>query len=507
MRQYSEQTKQRIRAIFTEKPNKISFQNKEKLAAFGPVLKKNKVIIIGAGISGLCSAYELEKKGYNVTILEAQEDHIGGRIRTFRHGNIYSEFGAMRIPEEHDLTLKYISELGLSNKLRPFIQESKDTFAYIRGTRVNRTDEGKETLKKKFKLSERELQMSVDDIWMESVIRTLTNLSKSEKEQLYSKHLSAKNLISLDQNSLYNNLKNSNLSRAAIEFVSSIYGVTTYLETALLEHLREELEGVWLNKFWEIEGGMDIIVKKFLSAIKANLLTGAVVKKIINHEKQAEVVYSYKEQDCKLSADWVICTIPLGVLTRLEIDKAFSKDKINAIRNVNYDSSTKIITRCENRFWELNDNIFGGGSVWDGGLGHTWYPSDNNISKNINISNSESMLISSYTWGMHARRIDSIPENDINNYVKNELKKIHLKMNASELIESKRWSWDNHEWSSGAFAFFNPGDQTDLYKELVNHEKKVLLAGEHCSFSHSWIQGALESALEVCNHIVNRRNE
>ena len=42
-----------------------------------------KVIIVGAGISGLVAGYDLTIAGYDVTILEAR-DRIGGRVLTIR---------------------------------------------------------------------------------------------------------------------------------------------------------------------------------------------------------------------------------------------------------------------------------------------------------------------------------------------------------------------------------------------------------------------------------------
>src|SRR6059058_1455717 len=44
------------------------------------------VVILGAGIAGLVSAYELQRAGYRVTILEAR-DRIGGRVWTVRGGD------------------------------------------------------------------------------------------------------------------------------------------------------------------------------------------------------------------------------------------------------------------------------------------------------------------------------------------------------------------------------------------------------------------------------------
>src|SRR5512146_388585 len=41
------------------------------------------VVVLGAGIAGLVSAYELQQAGYRVTVLEAR-DRVGGRVWTIR---------------------------------------------------------------------------------------------------------------------------------------------------------------------------------------------------------------------------------------------------------------------------------------------------------------------------------------------------------------------------------------------------------------------------------------
>ena len=90
-----------------------------------------KVIIIGAGLAGLASAYELQKLNCDVTILEAQS-RPGGRVLTFRifeETGLYAEAGAARIPGDHDLTLKYVRELGLT--LTPFYP-SEGNFVRLR---------------------------------------------------------------------------------------------------------------------------------------------------------------------------------------------------------------------------------------------------------------------------------------------------------------------------------------------------------------------------------------
>jgi monoamine oxidase len=94
-----------------------------------------KVIIIGAGLAGLASAYELRKLNYDVTIIEAQSTP-GGRVHTFRNfeePGLYAEAGAARIPRNHDLTLKYVREFGLP--LEPFYP-TEGKFILVRGART-----------------------------------------------------------------------------------------------------------------------------------------------------------------------------------------------------------------------------------------------------------------------------------------------------------------------------------------------------------------------------------
>ena len=64
------------------------------------------------------------------------------------------------------------------------------------------------------------------------------------------------------------------------------------------------------------------------------------------------------------------------------------------------------------------------------------------------------------------------------------------------------WSWDNHPWSSGAFAWFLPGQHTALYRDVVAREGRVFFAGEHASLAHTWMHGALESALRAVRDIL-----
>jgi monoamine oxidase len=66
------------------------------------------------------------------------------------------------------------------------------------------------------------------------------------------------------------------------------------------------------------------------------------------------------------------------------------------------------------------------------------------------------------------------------------------------------WSWDHWPWSRGAFAFYMPGQFATMHRDVIAPEwdRRVHFAGEHCSRTHTWIEGALESARAAVDNIM-----
>ena len=94
-----------------------------------------KVLILGAGMAGLVAGFELSKLGHDITILEART-RPGGRVHALRdpfQDGLFAEEGAARIPDEHDLTLKYVKVFNLP--LEPFYPATLKAVRFDRGSR------------------------------------------------------------------------------------------------------------------------------------------------------------------------------------------------------------------------------------------------------------------------------------------------------------------------------------------------------------------------------------
>ena len=89
---------------------------------------RKKIIVAGAGITGLCCAYELMKNGHEVVVLEAT-GRYGGHVFTGRDGlsdGLYADFGADHITKPgYEKLFDYVSEFNLTALPYPHAEGSE----------------------------------------------------------------------------------------------------------------------------------------------------------------------------------------------------------------------------------------------------------------------------------------------------------------------------------------------------------------------------------------------
>lgn len=460
------------------------------------------VVVVGAGLAGLCATYELERRGHRVTLLEADPQHLGGRVRTLRFAaGLYGEAGAMRIPAQHHITRHYVQSFGL--QLRRFVSSNPQAYYFLRGQRARVADA--QPLMQRYALLPAERGLAPDELWARAVGHTLDALGPEARADLTSDAPSSAAFRTLDAQSLQQLLESAGLSDEAIDLVAGTNGLESLARSAASEHVREELLQIWSQEFDEIVGGTDRLAHAFVQRLRQAPRCGCEVTRLTQRPDGRAAGATYRQHGAErhIEADYVLCTLPCPVLARIECAPALSAAKARTIRELGYESATKVLAVSQRRFWESEDGIYGGGTFTDLPIMALYYPSDNAADRSVQRAGRPGVLLASYSWGQAARRLAALPAGEREALALHHAARVHPQLRTPRMVlRTTSWSWDRHRLAGGAFAWFSPGQHSALHRHLLAPEGRLHFAGEHTSLAHSWMQGALQSALRAVQQIL-----
>ncbi|XP_044039946.1 L-amino-acid oxidase-like isoform X2 [Siniperca chuatsi] len=287
------------------------------------------------------------------------------------------------------------------------------------------------------------------------------------------------------------------LSSEALRMIGDLLNEQSLMYTALTEMLYDQTDISDRVVYDEVTGGSDHLPKAFLTVLDDPILLNSKVKRISQSHKGVVVSYQTGQQSSltDLPADVVLVTTTAKAALFIDFDPPLPIRKMEALRAVHYDSSTKIILTFSKKFWE-RDGIRGGKSITDLPCRFIYYPSHSfPTNKTIGV------LLASYTWSDDSLLFQGASDEDLKELALRDLAKIHGEQVWSLCtgVVVKRWSAD--PYSLGAFALFTPYQHLEYAKELFRKEGRVHFAGEHTAFPHAWIETSMKSAIRAANNI------
>ncbi|HXS05456.1 MAG TPA: FAD-dependent oxidoreductase [Rhizomicrobium sp.] len=472
------------------------------------------VLILGAGLAGMTAAYELRKAGYKVQLLE-YNDRPGGRNWSLYGGDSYTDIGGVtqkvqfapglyfnpgpwRLPHHHRGILYYCKQLNVA--LETFTMTNYN--AYIHSTKAF----GGKPLRR------REVDMDFSGYVAELLAKATSQnqlsgaLSKDEKDGLLQ---ILRFWGALDKNYEYKKGPiASELRGYAVQPGGGLMPPPVDSDPLPMKQLFASdmwgfLEGRaydYQTQLFEPVGGMGMIGKAFGKALTGSIKYNC---KVIDIKQDAKgVVATYvdsKKGGAPQTArgDWCICTIPASVLSQIPMNVAAPMR--NAINSLSYESSFKVGLQFKRRFWEEDDDIYGGISYTDQPITNISYPSTGFF------KDGPAVLLGGYGYGNSLADFSFAalpPDQQVQSAVE-QGSKIHPQYK-KEFMNGVAVAWHRVPFTLGCAGSWTEEGRAKHYNDMCAIDGRIMLAGEHCSRLPAWQEGAILSALDAIGRLHKR---
>jgi monoamine oxidase len=460
-----------------------------------------RVVIVGAGIAGMTTAYELGKAGYQCQILEARE-RPGGRVWTIRggdpiteidssqrvrwprHRDLYFNAGAARLSHHHHGILSYCREFGIP--LEVFVNDNRAAFAQADGVAGGQPQP---------------LRRLIADA--RGAIAALAAKSVAPDDAHLLGYLAWFGALQEDMT-----YRGSDRAGFATPPEPDKAGVP--LPPLPLDEIMRAGEnvgvGTTFSELWDQSptmlqpvGGMDAIPQAFARAVRPALTYHAEVVRLRRVGARARVTWRDRKtgRQHEVDADFVVCTAPLTVLK--DIDSDFIESLKMAIETgaALYIPAVKVAFYSGRRWWETEHRLYGGISWTSQDITQMWYPTHG-------LGGRAGIVVGAYIWTSEiGRRFAAMTPGERHVAAMADGERLHAGY-SSMVDRGASVAWSKIPYSLGGWIEWDDPGRREAYPVLLQGDGPFYFAGEHMSYNNGWQEGAVQSAHYTVGQIAER---
>ena len=435
-----------------------------------------RVVVVGAGFSGLAAAYELSQVGYDVTVVEAR-NRVGGRVISFVNefvpGKVV-EGGGELIGINHPHWIRYADRFKL--KLTKASESDFEAPIVLGGKRLT-ADES-------------------EALWeeMESAFVGVDKDASTVKSP--SEPWTTPNAAALDARSLGEFIDGLNASPRCKLGVHVLMMADNGLVTANQSYLGNlaMIQGggggksYWLNSETDrCAGGNQQLARKFVDAIgAAKVLTRMPARRIVVTERGAQVTLASGKV---LEADHVLLTAPPSTWSRIAIEPRLPLTLAPQMA-----TNVKCLIAVKGRFWERAE--LSAEMLSDGPVSMTWDGTDGQ-------PGGAAALVAFSGADAADQCREWRPESRGEQYMAT-LEPVYRAIR-SNFVKYRFMDWPSDPWSKASYSFPAPGQVTAQGPTLRQGIGRLHFAGEYTSYAFmGYMEGALESGAAAARRIAAR---
>ena len=464
-------------------------------------------LIVGVGISGLYTAYNLNKKypSAKICILEATQ-YIGGRLHSIKYDGLIMDGGGARFNTDQHRIVSLIKELDLWDKVVQLNTDSTFKPVYSSSLKTKSLEKYK---------------------YLESKFPTLDDFIIYMKKYIKEKKISSKQLINttiLDFALLHFSKEYPHIK----EYLINIYPY--YSELAILN----AVEGINLfsnelakkTKYFMLNGGLEQLAETIYNKLRELKETKKCIIDIYKETSVLEInegfcmkktnqigyiiITDNKGKELQFLANKVILTIPKNKLINIKIKPNISNTKLSAKLSAKLTQLLKNINSVQNeplyRIYARYPLDKKNHKVWFDGLGKivTNLP----IKYIIPVNYDKGVIMISYTDSKFADYwVKQVSEGTFENTLNTQLKQLFPD------IDIPKAKWFKHcPWISGAGYWKKGYDRKVIMPKMIEplgRKNNLYICGENYSSHQAWVEGSLETSdmvLEAINNYNHSHN-
>jgi len=463
-----------------------------------------KVVVLGAGMAGLVTAYELGKAGYDCVILEAK-DRVGGRNWTIRGGTrqtdldgntqtarfsqgAYLNAGPARLPQSH-ITLDYCRELGVPVEV--FVNQNANALIY---------NEQSGVAPQQYRTAKADMYGYVSELLAKAVDQGALDarLSADDKDRLLT-FLSSFGSIGGTYDYTGTDRRGYTVEPSAADQAGVVLGPPPSLSAVLASQVGRyfsfEFGYDQAMTMMQPVGGMDAIPTAQYRRLGDKVRLESAVTRITDGPDGVEVAYKDKKgKENLVRADYCVASLPPHVLAR--IPTILDPRVTAALRYPTVTPVGKIGLEYRRRWWEQDDRIYGGITETDMDLAHIWYPS-------YGFHGERGVVVGYYNTGANATTYGALPPADRVTRAVAQGVKIHDEKYRTELTNAFSVAWHKVPHIEGGWVGW-PSRTSGEYALLNQPAGRVYFAGDWLSYYIAWQAGAIDSARYVVTNLHQR---
>ena len=440
------------------------------------------VVVIGAGLSGLMAALELEQAGCKVVVLEGR-DRVGGKVLTFADTRGAPEAGANIIYGDYRRLMRLAERLDVELvDQMPRLARHVGYTLVLDGTPVARKD-WPDSPRNPFPPALREMMP-----WQ--YVPTLTS-QENPLQSIDGWYAPDKAPLDVSMRDfLRSQGATDDIIRLAYDTIPT-YGMNARDVSALMMAYVSAFTALQKNTrpvMLQASGGNQRLAGAMSRLLRSEVRFGQTVKAVRADASGTEV---HTSDGSRYKAKAVVCALPFATLREIDLEPGLTGVQARAVRTLPHQAIYQVALHSSRAFWETDDME---PSMWtDSHLGRVAA-----IYHGADADEVSSLVVSAY--GPAANHLDRLGPAGAARYVVAEIERTRPAAKGALTVTGQH-SWTRDPFSGGAWAYFHPGTVTKFLPAMFAPSGRVHFCGEQTSVIARGMEGALESGERAAREV------